>query len=122
VNLKTKKCLPCTASTPALNQEELQQLREQVPNWMLDIIPQSTLKRSFKFKDFVQAMFFVNQVAELAEAEGHHPNISIAWNKVELALTTHAIRNLSENDFILATKIDHLAELISAFLKQRNEK
>ena len=64
--------------------------------------------REFKFKDFVEAMEFVNKVAKLAEREGHHPNFDIRWNKVKLELWTHAIGGLSENDFILAAKINKL--------------
>ncbi len=67
---------------------------------------QATLSRDYKFKDFKESMIFVNRVAALAEAEGHHPDIVIKYNKVRLDLTTHAIKGLSINDFILAAKID----------------
>ena len=66
------------------------------------------IEKSFKFKDFNEAMMFVNKVAEIAEEQGHHPDILIQWNKVTLTLWTHAIKGLHENDFILAAKIDEL--------------
>jgi 4a-hydroxytetrahydrobiopterin dehydratase len=79
-----------------------------VPGWELQPDEQK-LVRSFKFKDFKEAMAFVNRVADLAEAEGHHPDILISWNRVRLELTTHAIKGLSENDFIMAARIGELA-------------
>jgi 4a-hydroxytetrahydrobiopterin dehydratase len=75
----------------------------QVPGWQLE---ENKLTRRFKSRDFMEAMAFVNRVAELSEAEGHHPDIHISWNKVRLELTTHAIKGLSENDFIMAAKIN----------------
>jgi 4a-hydroxytetrahydrobiopterin dehydratase len=87
--------------------EEAERLMEQVPGWELKPEEQKLVRR-FKFKDFKAAMSFVNQVAALAEAEGHHPDIYISWNRVRLELTTHAIKGLSENDFILAAKISML--------------
>lgn len=77
----------------------------QVPGWELR---GKSLARTFKFKDFVGSMAFVDRVAEIAETEGHHPDIHISWNKVALTLTTHAIGGLSENDFVLAAKINGL--------------
>jgi 4a-hydroxytetrahydrobiopterin dehydratase len=84
---------------------QAQTLLAEVPGW--DLADQ-TLSRTFRFKDFKEAMAFVNQVAGLAEAEGHHPDIHISWNRVRLDLTTHAIKGLSENDFILAAKVNAL--------------
>ena len=66
------------------------------------------IEKSYRFRDFKEAMRFVNRVAELAESEGHHPDIYVSWNRVRLSLTTHAIGGLSDNDFILAAKIDRL--------------
>ena len=79
---------------------------KEVPAWI--VIDDKKISRGFKFNHFNQAIFFVNKVADLAEAEGHHPDIHIFYNKVSLELSTHAIGGLSENDFILATKIDRL--------------
>jgi len=87
--------------------EKAEAMIPEIPEWELAEDPKS-LGRSFKFKDFEEAMEFVNKVAELAETEGHHPDISISWNKVRLTLITHAIKGLSENDFIVAAKADRL--------------
>ena len=96
-------CKACEAGTPPMSEEQARELLPQVPGWELD---GTTLTRRFKFKDFQGSMAFVNRVAELAESEGHHPDIHISWNRVRLELTTHAIKGLSENDFIMAAKIN----------------
>jgi 4a-hydroxytetrahydrobiopterin dehydratase len=103
--LTQKFCMACEAGTPPMPAAQAQTLLAEVPGW--DLADQ-TLSRTFRFKDFKAAMAFVNQVAELAEAEGHHPDIHISWNRVRLELTTHAIKGLSENDFILAAKVNAL--------------
>ncbi len=90
------------------NEEETKYINV-VPHWTLDRDDIHKIRRSFKFKDFKEAMRFVNEVAELAEQEGHHPVIHVNYNKVELELWTHAIRGLFENDFIMAAKIDQIA-------------
>lgn len=77
-----------------------------LPDW--EVIDSKALKRKFKFPDFKSAIEFVNKVADLAEEESHHPDITINYNKVTLELSTHAIEGLSENDFILAAKIERL--------------
>ena len=101
--LTQKFCMACEAGTPPMPAAQAQTLLAEVPGW--DLADQ-TLSRMFRFKDFKAAMAFVNQVADLAEAEGHHPDIHISWNRVRLELTTHAIKGLSENDFILAAKVN----------------
>jgi len=88
-----------------LKQEEVFGLMEQIDGWNVDG-DFKVIFKEFKFKDFIGATNFVNQIAEIAEEEGHHPDIHIFYNKVVLELTTHAIKGLSENDFILAAKID----------------
>ena len=85
---------------------EIEELRKQVPNW--DIEDWHELKRRFKFKNFAEALLFVSKVGALAESEGHHPDITFGWGYAELTLFTHAVDGLSENDFILASKIDRL--------------
>lgn len=90
---------------PPLGGDKIKDLIREVPAWALK---EGHLCRSFKFKNFVEAIRFVNSVAILAEEEGHHPNILIRYNKVDFNLWTHAIKGLSENDFILAAKIDRL--------------
>ena len=88
--------------------DEAKAMHSQTPAWTLIADDPNKLKRDLQFKDFVEAMAYVNKVADLAEAEGHHPNIYISWNKVNLELYTHSIGRLSENDFIMAAKIDAL--------------
>jgi 4a-hydroxytetrahydrobiopterin dehydratase len=103
--LTRRYCVACEAGTPPMSMDAAQALMEQVPGWELT---DNKLTRRFKFRDFKEAMGFVNRVAGLAEAEGHHPDINISWNRVRLDLTTHAIKGLSENDFIMAAKTNEL--------------
>lgn len=105
-DLVQKHCVACEGGTPPMPLGQARTLMDQVPGWEL---VDSTLVRRFKFKDFQAAMDFVNRVAGLAEAEGHHPGIHIAWNRVRLELTTHSIKGLSENDFIMAARINTVA-------------
>lgn len=85
--------------------EQIKQYRPQIdPSW--EVVENKKIKREFKFKDFKEAMVFVNKVADLAEAQGHHPDISIYYSKVVIELWTHKIHGLFVNDFILAAKID----------------
>ena len=105
MDLTQKKCKPCEGGTLPLTETETNKLLEQIPSWE---IKDGKVYKQFKFKDFVEAMQFVNKVAEIAEQEGHHPDISIRWNKVDIELWTHAINGLSENDFIVAAKIDEI--------------
>jgi 4a-hydroxytetrahydrobiopterin dehydratase len=107
MDLAQKKCIPCEVGGMPLSAERLETLRPHVPLW--EIEGNKSISREFKFKDFVENMAFVNRVAELAESEGHHPDMNIHdWNKLTIKLSTHAIGGLSENDFILASKIDTL--------------
>ncbi len=108
-DLRTHHCVPCEGGTDALNETQENDYFSATPSWELDrkTIPHK-LHKTFKFKNFVEAMAFVNKVADLAEAEGHHPDVYIFYNKVNLELHTHAINGLSENDFIMAVKIDEL--------------
>ena len=80
----------------------------QVPGWGVVDGDPLKISRELRFKDFAQAMAFVNRLAEVAEAEGHHPDFCVSWNRVELELVTHAIGGLSDNDFIMAAKINEL--------------
>lgn len=106
MNLTQKKCVPCEAGTPPLDESEVNKLLKQIPTWTLK---DGHLYKKFKFKDFIEAMKFINSVADIAEQEGHHPDFSVHYNKVEIELWTHAINGLSENDFILAAKIDRIS-------------
>lgn len=105
MELAAKRCKPCEGGMPPLNLDESKRLLAQVEGWKLE---EKTIQKSFKFKNFVEAIKFVNRVADLAESEGHHPDIHISYNRVKLSLMTHVIGGLSENDFILAAKIDRL--------------
>jgi 4a-hydroxytetrahydrobiopterin dehydratase len=105
MTLVEEKCKPCQGGEPTLSVTEAEKLARQVPEWSLE---DKAIQRQFGFKDFREAIAFVNRVADIAEGEGHHPDIAISWNKVRLTLTTHKIGGLSRNDFIVAAKIDKL--------------
>ncbi len=105
MDLRAKKCVPCEGGVPKLTRGEAEQLLEQVPEWHLS---DDRVVRAFRFADFVAAMRFVNRMAEIAEAEGHHPDFSVHYNHVEVSIWTHAIGGLSQNDFILAAKLNDL--------------
>jgi 4a-hydroxytetrahydrobiopterin dehydratase len=107
-DLANKKCVPCESWTPPKLKEEAEKLLKEIPDWKLVDDKILKITRDFEFKDFKEAMAFINKVADLAESEGHHPDICIFYNKVTLTLTTHFIKGLSDNDFILAAKIDQL--------------
>ncbi len=107
MNLTQKKCIPCEAGTLPLEEEKIDELLKQIPTWQLK---DGHLYKKFKFKNFVETMEFVNKIAEIAENEGHHPDFCVHYNRVEIELFTHAIKGLSENDFIVAAKIDNLSQ------------
>jgi len=109
--LAGRHCVACEKGMPPLSEAEAALYLPQVPAW--EMREARSLRRRFRFKDFVASMAFVNLVAELAEAQGHHPDIFISHNRVRIDLTTHAIGGLSENDFILAARIDRLAGVAS---------
>lgn len=106
-NLHEKHCVPCEGNTPPLTHPENIEYLKDLNTW--NLIEDHALEKRFLFKNFGQALLFVNDVGKLAENEGHHPDIEIYnWNKVRIQLSTHAIDGLSENDFILASKIDRI--------------
>ena len=108
LNLVNKKCVVCEFGGLSLPKETITTLLGEIhTGWTLSG-DEKRLTHIFRFHDFKEAMEFVNRVAALAEAEGHHPDMKISWNKVTLELTTHAVGGLSENDFILASKIELL--------------
>jgi 4a-hydroxytetrahydrobiopterin dehydratase len=106
--LAEQECEPCTAGTPRLEGPRLAELSAQVFGWRLEDDRQIT--KTFRFPDFESALDFVDEVGELAEEQGHHPDIHLSYGKVKIDLSTHKISGLSENDFIMAAKIDELAE------------
>lgn len=113
MDLTKKHCVPCESGDPPLPDEKEDELIKEVSGWQLSRGEPHTISRQFKFKDFAEAMKFVNKVADIAEEEGHHPDIYIFYNKVKLDLYTHAVGGLSENDFILAAKIKEFVKTSS---------
>ena len=107
-DLAAKQCVPCRGGVPSLKGNELAALHRQVPQW--NVVDEHHIVRSFTFPDFRKALDFVNQVGELAEQQGHHPDILLAWGKAEITLWTHKINGLTESDFIMAAKIDQLLQ------------
>ncbi|HTS12464.1 MAG TPA: 4a-hydroxytetrahydrobiopterin dehydratase [Candidatus Limnocylindrales bacterium] len=105
-DLASKTCVPCKGGIPALSGKELEALASQVPHWT--VVNGHHLVRKFTFPDFKQAMAFVNRVGNLAEEQGHHPDILLAWGKAEITTWTHKVDGLTESDFVLAAKIDKL--------------
>ncbi|MGH9683359.1 MAG: 4a-hydroxytetrahydrobiopterin dehydratase [Candidatus Acidiferrales bacterium] len=104
--LASKTCVPCKGGVPPLAGKELDELTKQVPAWK--VVNGHHITRSFSFPDFKQALAFVNKVGAVAEEQGHHPDISFTWGKVDVTTWTHKIDGLTESDFILAAKIDKL--------------
>lgn len=106
MDLSSKKCVSCQGGIPSLSGEEIQKYLAEISDW--EVLENKKIKKEFKFKDFKEAIIFVNKVAEIAEQEDHHPDIYIDYNKVILELWTHKIGGLHENDFILASKINKI--------------
>ena len=104
--LAEKSCIPCRGGVPPLSAAEIRPLEAQVPEWK--VVNNHHLERHLTFPDFKSALRFVNQVGNLAEEQGHHPDISLAWGKVGISIWTHKIEGLTESDFVLAAKIDRL--------------
>lgn len=107
-NLVQKKCVPCEGGVPPLKGEALQEYLDQVAGW--EQVNEHHIVKTYTFPDFVAALSFVNKIGDIAEQENHHPDICFGWGKVEVTLWTHAVSGLSENDFILAAKIDQRSE------------
>ncbi|OGC86937.1 hypothetical protein A2949_02415 [Candidatus Adlerbacteria bacterium RIFCSPLOWO2_01_FULL_54_21b] len=106
--LKNRKCTPCEGGVAPLSEGEARTMMHELePDWML-IDGGNMLARTLTFENFIKTMEYVNKVAKLAEQEGHHPDFSISYNTLSLELMTHSIDGLSENDFILASKIDEI--------------
>lgn len=109
MNLTQKKCVPCEGGTKPLEGEELKTYMSYLKTpW--ELVNNLRIKKEFKFKDFKEAIAFVNKIAAIAEEEGHHPDMYIFYNRVSIELTTHAISGLSVNDFILAKKVEDIAK------------
>lgn len=106
-SLAERRCAPCREGTPPVKGEDLKRLRDQLgEGW--NVVGEHHMEKEFNFKDWPQAQDFTNRVGDLAQQEDHHPDILLQWGKVKVTLWTHKINGLSENDFILAAKIDQL--------------
>lgn len=105
MDLTAKKCVACEGGMPPLTGAMLEPYLKAVKGWALNEDGKK-IRKDFSFPDFKTALAFVNRVGEIAEAEGHHPDIQLGWGKAAVELWTHAINGLSENDFIVAAKID----------------
>jgi 4a-hydroxytetrahydrobiopterin dehydratase len=101
-----KRCLPCEGYEKPLEIGEILSYLKQIKGW--DLVENKKIKKNFQFRNFKEAINFVNKVAKVAEKEKHHPDIYIFYKKVTIELSTHAISGLSENDFIMAAKIDKI--------------
>jgi 4a-hydroxytetrahydrobiopterin dehydratase len=106
--LAQEACEACTGSTPMVAGAELEELRAELhADWRLDEERRS-IRRSWRFRDFAEAFAFATRVAFVAEAEEHHPDVTVGWGRCEVVLTTHAVDGLTRNDFIVAAKVDRI--------------
>jgi 4a-hydroxytetrahydrobiopterin dehydratase len=107
MKLSEKRCIPCEGGMPAFGKSQISKYKSQLSKgW--EVVEAKKLRKIFKFKNFIETMGFVNQVALIAQAEDHHPDMQVSYSKAVIELWTHAVDGLSENDFILAAKIDQL--------------
>jgi 4a-hydroxytetrahydrobiopterin dehydratase len=105
-DLANKTCVPCKGDTPPLQSDEIESLRRQIPEW--EIVEDHHLKRTFRFKNFKEALRFVNEVGGIAEEQGHHPDIGFGWGFAEVTVWTHKINGLTESDFVFAAKVERI--------------
>ena len=107
-DLLEKKCVPCEGGVKAFDISEIHKYQKKVDGWEVVKGEKNIyfLEKKFTFKSFLESQNFVNQVGKISEIEGHHPDILFGWGYAKISITTHAIEGLSENDFILAAKID----------------
>ena len=108
-DLATKTCVPCRGGVPPMPKDEAESYLREAPGWALQG-DATRIERTFKLKNFKEALVLVNRIGALAEDEGHHPDITFGWGYVTVSLHTHKIKGLHENDFIMAAKINGLAE------------
>jgi 4a-hydroxytetrahydrobiopterin dehydratase len=103
-DLLERECVPCKGGVPPLRGDDIRELLAELDGW--EVVDEHHLRKIYQFKNFREAFAFVNRVSELAEREQHHPDICFGWGRAEITIWTHKIGGLSENDFILAAKID----------------
>ena len=112
-DLLNKKCVPCEGGVIPFDISEIHKYQKKVDGW--DVVKNDSevylLEKKFEFKNFLESQKFTNEVGKVSELEGHHPDISFGWGYAKVAITTHAIKGLSENDFILAAKIDKISSV-----------
>ena len=108
MELSAKNCIPCEGGVSPLGADRVGELLRDVPGWKVSE-NRSTLTKGFRFSDFAGTMGFVIQMAAIAEEEGHHPDFCVRYDRLDVQLSTHAIRGLSENDFIMAARLNKLA-------------
>ena len=104
--LAERQCVPCRGGVPPMKGEQINEMSSQLPDWQ--VVNEHHLQRNYRFKDFGESLDFVNRVGELAEEQGHHPDICFGWGKADITIWTHKIDGLTESDFVLAAKIDKL--------------
>ena len=104
--LAERQCVPCRGGVPPLAADEVENLLSQLMGW--EVVNNHHLRKEYTFKNFAEALDFVNRIGALAETQGHHPDICFGWGKVEVTIWTHKIDGLTESDFVLAAKIDKL--------------
>ena len=109
-DLLKKKCKPCEGGISALDISEIHKYQKKIDGWEVKSNEKKIyfLEKEFKFKNFLNSQKFVNEISKISENEGHHPDILFGWGYAKIKITTHAIEGLSENDFILAAKIDQI--------------
>lgn len=105
-DLAQRECVPCRGGVPPMDGAQIKAFSAQVPDWQ--VVEEHHLAKSYQFKNFRETLDFVNRVGELAEAQGHHPDICFGWGKADITIWTHKINGLTESDFVLAAKIDRL--------------
>ena len=110
IDLLQKKCKPCEGGVSALDISEIHKYQKKIDGWEVKSNEKKIyfLEKKFKFKNFLNSQKFINEVSQISENEGHHPDILFGWGYAKIKITTHAIEGLSENDFILAAKIDKI--------------
>ena len=112
-DLLNKKCIPCEGGVIPFDVSEIHKYQKKVDGW--DVVKNNKniffLEKKFEFDNFLKSQNFINEVGKISELEGHHPDISFGWGYAKIEITTHAIKGLSENDFILAAKIDQISNV-----------
>ena len=104
--LSSKQCVPCRGGVPPLTADEIKPLLNQLQGW--EVVDEHHLRKVYRFSNFREALGYVDKVGELAEEQGHHPDICFGWGQAEIKIWTHKINGLTESDFILAAKVDEL--------------